>query len=120
MVKSLRMHHDVVDPVLAVLGTLFAILIGFMLANSMQRFESARTNVEHEAGSIADVYRLSAGMPADLRDKTRKHCLLYTQSVIKDEWPAMQQGNLATIAGTQSTGYGPDVLSFQPVNQAEI
>jgi hypothetical protein len=117
--ESLKMHHDVVDPVLAVLGTLFAILIGFMLANSMQRFESARTNVEREAGSIADVFRLSAGMPANLRDKTRKHCLLYTQSVIKDEWPAMQQGKFSDSSWSAINEIWSDVMSFQPVSQTE-
>jgi hypothetical protein len=117
--ESLKMHHDVIDPVLAVLGTLFAILIGFMLANSMQRFESARANVEHEAGAIADVYRLSAALPVEVRDQARKHCLRYTQSVIKDEWPAMQSGNFSDSSWDAINEIWADVLPYQPTTQGQ-
>src|ERR1700733_3570972 len=61
--ENLRTHHDVVDPLLAVLGTLFAILLGFMLANSMQRFEEARATIQQEAGAVGDLYRLADGLP---------------------------------------------------------
>jgi Protein of unknown function (DUF4239) len=117
--ESLRLHHDVIDPVLAVLGTLFAILIGFMLANSMQRFEEARSNIEHEAGAIADVYRLSAGFPVDVRDPMRKHCLRYVETVIKDEWPAMQEGNFSDSSWDAINEIWADCLTYQPVTQGQ-
>jgi hypothetical protein len=66
--SSLREHHEVSDPLLACVGTLFAVLIGFMVASAMGRFEEARLNVEREAGAVSDLYRLSLGLPeADAR-----------------------------------------------------
>ncbi len=113
------MHHDVTDPVLAVIGTLFAILLGFMLANSMQRFEGARSNLEQEAGAVGDIYRLVDGLPADIKSKTRRDCVNYTQSVVNEEWALMQNGKSSDKAWASMNDIWHDCLHFQPNTQAE-
>lgn len=61
--KMLKMHHDVADPLLSVVGTLFAVLLGFMVANSMTRFEEARVTTQSEASAVGNIFRAAAGMP---------------------------------------------------------
>jgi uncharacterized membrane protein YjjB (DUF3815 family) len=117
--SSLRSHHDVTDPLLAVLGTLFAILLGFMLANSMQRFESARDNLQQEAGAAGDIFRLADGLPATARDKSRKDCLAYFDAVIVDEWPMMGHKKLSDKAWNVYGDLWEDCVHYQPSTQAE-
>ena len=117
--SSLRSHHDVTDPLLAVLGTLFAILLGFMLANSMQRFESARDNLQQEAGAAGDIFRLADGLPAAAREKTRKDCLAYFDAVIGDEWAMMGHQKLSDKAWNIYGDLWDDCVHYQPTTQAE-
>jgi hypothetical protein len=116
---SLRSHHDVTDPLLAVIGTLFAILLGFMLANSMQRFEQARTNVEREAEGLGDIFRLSDALPTELKTKIRKSCVDYTNTVIVDEWPKLQSGKVSPQAGEIISDLWQECIAYQPVTQGQ-
>jgi len=118
-VTQLRTHHDVTDPLLAVLGTLFAILLGFMLANSMQRFEAARDNLQQEAGATGDIFRLASGLPADVKEKTRKDCLTYLDLVITDEWAQMQQNKLSDKAWDTYSALWDDCLGYEPKTQGQ-
>ena len=115
---SLRNHHDVTDPILAVVGTLFAILLGFVLANSMQRFEEARTNVQEEAGAIGDVYRLAEGFPKDGL-KIQQNCLLYTTSVIEAEWPSMRAGHMDPKAWKTFESLWQECVKIEPTTQGQ-
>jgi hypothetical protein len=38
---------------------LFAVLLGFMVADAMQRFSLARQTVEQEASSLGNIFRLA-------------------------------------------------------------
>jgi len=85
--EDLKEQHDVTDPLLQVVGMMFAILLGFMVGDAMNRFATARQIVQQEASSIGDVYRLAGGFsPAD-REWLRSVCLLYVDDVVADDWP---------------------------------
>lgn len=117
--EDLRKHHDVTDPLLAVLGTLFAILLGFMLANSMQRFEEARGNIQSEAGAVGDIFRLADGLPPPIKSKTRKDCMTYLDRVIDDEWKEMENGKMSERASVAIDDLWHDCIHYEPVTQAQ-
>lgn len=118
-IEKLRLHHDVTDPLLAVLGTLFAILLGFMIANAMQRFEDARTNVQEESGAIGDVFRLADGLPSDSKTALRKHCLTYLDDVIDNEFKEMRHGKMSENSWRQYDFLWQDCTRFQPHSEAQ-
>lgn len=89
--EELRQHHDVADPYSQFVGMLFAVLLGFMVADAMSRFGAARQTVEQEASAIGNVFRLSEGLPAESRDKIRTLCDKYVNQVSKEEWPLLAQ-----------------------------
>src|SRR5580658_5161145 len=75
--KLLKEHHDATDPMMACVGTLFAILLGFLVANAMTRFEEARLNVQDEAGSAGDVFRLARSLPPPTNTAIMEDCVKY-------------------------------------------
>lgn len=112
---SLRPYHEVTDPLLAVCGTLFAILLGFMVANAMTRFEEARNNVQMEAGAVGDVFRLAGAFPNGI--KLQKECLLYSELVVNNEWRLMEQRKLSDAAWNVYGDMWQDVMHFEPKTQ---
>jgi hypothetical protein len=115
----LRTHHEVSDPLLACVGTLFAILLGFMVANAMTRFEEARVNVEREAGAISDIYRLSRGLPDRFGTRIRSDCLSYVSGVIDVEWKQMADRKMSYVVWKQYGQIWTDCLEFEPQTNRE-
>jgi hypothetical protein len=118
-VQYLRNNHEVSDPMVAVLGMLFAILLGFVLANSMDRFEQARTTVRDEAGAIGNILRLSEGLPPAIGIRIHNNCLHYIDSVIDDDWKSMKEDKLSEKAQTLFSGLWHECVLYAPQTQGE-
>jgi hypothetical protein len=88
-VEELESHNVITDPMSQLVGMMFAILLGFMVGDAMNRFATARSIVQQEAASVADVFRLAAGFDAADRDRIRGLCTRYVDEVANDEWPKM-------------------------------
>lgn len=86
---ELKTQHDITDPYSQFVAMLFAVLLGFMVADSMQRFGEARATVQQEASSLGNVFRLAEGLPKANENRLRDLCALYAKEVIEDEWPML-------------------------------
>ena len=58
-----RPHNDLIGWQLSVLGTTYAVIVGFMLYTVWINFGAADLNADAEANSLVNVYRLSDGLP---------------------------------------------------------
>src|SRR6516164_9407203 len=71
-------HHAVAEPLLAVVGTLFSVLLGFLVVGTMNDYEDARSKINSEAQYLADVFRFAKGLQSaprhDLRNTCRDYC----------------------------------------------
>ena len=93
--EILTCQHDVADPYSQFVGMLFAVLLGFMVADAMARFGDARRIVEQEASSLGNVFRLADGLgPAD-RQKIQGLCVKYCDQVAHVEWPMLAKKEIS-------------------------
>jgi hypothetical protein len=88
-----RVHNDVIGWQLSVLGTTYAVMVGFMLYTVWTNFGVADLNVDSEANALANIYRLSDGLPEPQREDIRKTAVAYGHAVIEKDWPAMAAGD---------------------------
>lgn len=116
---TLKLNHDVADPLLSVVGTLFAVLLGLMVANAMQRFEEARITVQQEASAVGNIYRASAGLPDDMRDRIQKSCKTYVEIVIDDEWPKLAHQHTSDTAWKAYNEIWLEAVHFVPANNGQ-
>src|SRR3954470_23278872 len=63
--------HDVGGYLLSVVGTLYAVILGLIVVDSMNTFQQARMTTEQESNALADVILLSNQLPAHERDEVR-------------------------------------------------
>jgi Protein of unknown function (DUF4239) len=92
-VASRHAQNDLIGWQLSVLGTTYAVTLGFMLYTAWTNFTAASLNVEMEANALRNIYRLAEGIPqerAQIQDLTRA----YAEAVIDHDWPDMAQGRL--------------------------
>jgi Ca2+/Na+ antiporter len=96
--QTRRAHNELIGWQLTVLGTTYAVIVGFMLYTVWTNFGLADANSSAEANSLVNVYHLAAGLPPAQCADLRNAATAYADIVVNAEWPAMQR-NQGTFAG---------------------
>ena len=90
-----RTHNEIIGWQVSVLGTTYAVIIGFMLYAVWTSFQLAEINADNEANCLVNVFRLANGLPAAQRVQIHQLAREYANVVIDQEWPAMNRGELS-------------------------
>jgi hypothetical protein len=88
----LSRHNDVAGFIYAVIGVVYAVLLGFTAIIVWEQFRRAQEGVELEANALVDLYRDSRVFPAEVRDRIETRLRDYTRLVVESEWPSMATG----------------------------
>jgi Protein of unknown function (DUF4239) len=91
-----RQHNDLAGFILAVIGVVYAVLLGFVAIGVWERFENAEARTYDEAANLALVYRDASSFPQ--ARGLRAAIARYVNTVIDDEWPKMKEGGRSLAA----------------------
>lgn len=80
-------HNDVLVPLFLTSGTLYAVLLAFLVIAVWEAHGAADDNAAEEAATLTTLYRQTAGMPLSEQRQLRALLREYTETVIVDEWP---------------------------------
>ncbi|PKV90082.1 DUF4239 domain-containing protein [Streptomyces sp. TLI_146] len=78
---------------LSLVGTLFALIIGFVVVVVWQSLTETEGTVAREANALADLERMSRGFEVQIRRQVQGAVRTYARLVVSDEWPAMAAGS---------------------------
>jgi hypothetical protein len=92
-------NNTPIGTIYAALYVMFGVSVGFTLVLTWQEYNTARQTVQSEAVSVEQVYRLAEKLPEPERSRIQQLSVSYARSVVKEEWPAMRQGQQSTRAG---------------------
>jgi hypothetical protein len=82
-------HNDIIGWQLSILGTTYAVILGFMLYTVWTDFGAADLNADDEANCLVNVYRLAEGLPTQQRDQLQALARSYADTVVERDWPQM-------------------------------
>jgi len=83
-------HNEVGGFIVAVVGALYGVLLGFMTVIAWQHYADCAQLVSEESSAAADAWHTSVGLPPAPRSRVRHDMLLYAGTMVKREWPAME------------------------------
>lgn len=89
-----RAHNDVIGWQISILGTIYAVMIGFMLYAVWANFQAAETNANNEADSLVNLFRTAEGLPLAQRNSIQIAAANYANAVLTQEWPTMHNGGV--------------------------
>ncbi len=95
-----RIHNEITGWQISVLGTTYAVIVGFMLFAAWSDFRGAEQNADEESSCVINLYWAASGLPQQQRQEIRKLASDYAAAMIDQEWPEMQQGRLSQV-GTE-------------------
>lgn len=87
--RILRPSNDVVGNYLQTLGSIYAVLLAFVVYVVWGQFNEARALVDREANEVMDLYRTVEALHGVERCAVRDGLRRYVDLVLRDEWPAM-------------------------------
>jgi hypothetical protein len=89
-----RVHNNLIGWELGILGTTYAVILGFMLYTVWTDFGAANLNVDLEANALRNLYRLAEGLPQQQRTQLESQTRNYARAVIERDWPDMANGRV--------------------------
>ena len=87
-------HNDLIGWQLSILGTTYAVILGFMLYAVWTDFGAASLNVDLEASSLRNLYRIAEALPDQQRSELQNEARTYADAVVDHEWPEMGSGQI--------------------------
>ena len=94
----LQTHHEVGGFFIGVLGTIYAVLLAFVIFVVWNQYDSAKAAVSQEVNQLDDLLRMSKGFSDPVHDKVRGAIHKYANVVIDEEWASLAHGERSPAA----------------------
>lgn len=89
-----RVNNDLIGWQLTIVGTTYAVILGFMLYTVWTTYGAAQLNSDLEANALRNVYHLAEGLPEPERTQLKQLSRDYAEAVITRDWPEMARGEV--------------------------
>jgi hypothetical protein len=112
-------HNDVAGFIYAVLGVVYAVLLGFVTIAVWEEFEEARITTDSEANELAEIFWLAREFPEPEQEQLQELAISYAQVVKDEEWPLMSHGRVSHSAWALTDEIRSTISGFEPETRAE-
>jgi hypothetical protein len=91
-VDKLKSNHEVAGVMIGVVGTIYAVLLAFVVVVEWQKYADASNAAATEANILGDVSRMAERLPPVQRKQILTELRNYALAVSNDEWPMLAKG----------------------------
>ena len=112
-------HNEVGGIIIAVSGTMYAVILGFLTVVAWEHFQEARNLVVLESDADIDAWHSAVGLPEAVRNRVRTDMIAYADTMIAHEWPMMRKGMFDSDAPIITMDALDAAGGFVPANNGE-
>jgi hypothetical protein len=114
--ETIRKCHEVGGYYLSLVGTFYAVLLGLVVVDAMNKFQHAEMTVDKEATALLKIFSSSERFP-ESHHTIAELVRAYTDEVLHREIPRMAYGEVSTTA--RKTGFRllKTIKSIEPVTE---
>jgi hypothetical protein len=114
-------HNDIIGWQLGILGTTYAVIMGFMLYTVWTDFGAAELNADSESNALLNIYRLADGLPEQQRNELKQAARAYADVVVQQDWPSMLAGeNVPLKSREAATKMWQILMSIKSASGVEL
>lgn len=118
-VEVLERHNEVAGFIYAVIGVVYAVLLGFTAIIVWERYNQAQAEVEKEANELGDLFRDAQVFPDEIRRELEARLRSYARLVVEKEWPAMAEHKSSSETWDAYNELWQTYYRFTPQNEHE-
>ena len=116
----LRENHEVAGFTFGVLGAFYGLLLAFVIVAAWERFDLASQEVQKEAVSLAELYRMTTELHDPARAEIHQGIRNYIMDLMDHDWPAMAQSRYTfATARANSLPIWHLISSYKATNDRE-
>lgn len=90
--QTLESCHEVGGFLLAIIGTLYAILVGLIVVNSQAKVDAASDMSVTEANRLSHIFHMASTFKEPGRQKIRSDIHMYALAAVKQDWSKVEDG----------------------------
>lgn len=117
-VRYSEINNDVPGIILTIIGTLYAVLLGFTVIVVWQEFENSDAMNLNEVTTAASIYELANGFPDPVRSNLQNEVSQYVSWVVTHDFPAMAKGRDDPRGRDFTSAIARTIIGFRPKNSA--
>lgn len=115
--ELLTAHNDLAGFIFAVVGVVYAVVLGFVAVGVWERFVAAEESTYREAGALMSLYRDAGQFAAG--QSLRRDLRSYVQDTVRLDWPAMTSGRESDATEATGERVALDVERIEPATDAQ-
>jgi Protein of unknown function (DUF4239) len=112
-------HNDVVGFYLAAVTVFYGITLGLVAVGTWTNYSAVQDRVDHEAQTLASLYRDLDGYPDPYRTRMTGDLKAYASEVIHGSWPQQRQGIIPVGTDAIITRLQRELLAYKPADLGE-
>ena len=101
---------------LTLIGTMFAVMLAFVILFALQSFQRAREGASIEAVASTEMNSVAQLLPEPVSDRLRGDLVCYGRSVVGSEWPAMRDGRSSDVTESWVDRLHTDFAAANPAD----
>jgi hypothetical protein len=115
-----REHNDLIGWQLGILGTTYAVILGFMLYTVWTTYGAAELNADLEANALRNVNHLAEGLPDEQRAALERQTRAYADAVVDHDWPEMAHNRIPEQSHLINQDMWKTLMSIKLATPSEI
>ena len=96
--ESIAMCHEVGGYYMAIVGSLYAVVLGLVIFDAISNFQDASVCVKNEAKALLAVYAMADQFPENGKEEIKAKIRDYVEEVVNHEWAYMDQNTFSPRA----------------------
>jgi hypothetical protein len=99
---------------LSLIGTMFAVMLAFVILFALQSYQRARNGSSVEAIAVAELDSIAEVFQPPAGDRLHDGLVCYARAVVEDEWPAMRNGRASDLVQSWIDKVGHEFAVAEP------
>jgi hypothetical protein len=112
-------HKEMAGFIYGILGTIYAVILGFSVVVLWEQFHDAEIIADREASQLPTLHHLVQGLPAEQTRAFTESLKNYCKLVVDEEWPLMDRGESSPKAHAQHLEIWREGRSLEPHTERE-
>jgi hypothetical protein len=112
-------HSNAIGITYGALSIMFGVIVGFTAYLVLNKYTTSQNTAQSEAGDVVEIYRLADQLAPEQRDQIQEVATSYTQVVVDEEWPLMQQGQTSPHAEALAEKLRRSIQGVEPSTSVE-
>lgn len=118
-IARLKSHNDVAGPVLGVIGTIYAVILAFVVIATWESHDAAKEHIQSEVSALVSLFAMAESFDQPVRSEIMGAIIEYVRSVVNTEWDGLKTGSSTSFLESPLNKLTKIYAAYNPTRMSE-